>query len=78
LEKNTNDSNDSNDQIDQYIKNNNVRVITTYPFYFDCINVDSTIWGGNLYTHYNNMFLKSLNILYDKINKFNKNTIYIY
>jgi hypothetical protein len=76
--KNTNDSNDSNDQIDQYIKNNNVRVITTYPFYFDCINVDSTIWGGNLYTHYNNMFLKSLNILYDKINKFNKNTIYIY
>ena len=75
--KNTNDSNNSHDQIDQYIKKQNVRIITTYPFYFDCIDIDSTLWGKNLYSHYNNMFLKSLNILNNKIKNYKKNIIYI-
>jgi hypothetical protein len=75
--KNTNDSNNSHDQIDQYIKKQNVRIITTYPFYFDCIDIDSTLWGKNLYSHYNNMFLKSLNILNKKIKNYKKNIIYL-
>jgi len=77
--KNTNDSNDSNDQIDQYIKKQNLKIITTYPFYFDCLNVNSTIWeNNNLYTHYNNMFQKSLYILKFKIKNYKKNIIKLY
>ena len=76
--KNTNDSNDSNDQIDQYIKRQNFKIITTYPFYFDCINVDSTLWKKNLFNYYNNMFQKSLNILEFKIKNYRKNIIKIY
>jgi hypothetical protein len=58
-------------QVDQYIKKLNIKIITTYPFYFDCIDVNSTIWNKNLYNEYNRMFQKSLNILNEKINKFN-------
>jgi hypothetical protein len=54
-------------QIDQYIKKTNFKIITTYPFYFDCINIDSTLWGTNLYDEYNNMFKRSLEILNKKI-----------
>ena len=33
----------SNDQIDQYIKKKlNIKIITTYPFYFDCVNSEDS------------------------------------
>jgi len=65
------ESNDPNDQIDQYIKKQNLKIITTYPFYFDCVDANSTIWGKNLYAEYNNMFKKSLDILENKIYNYN-------
>lgn len=40
-------------QIDQYIKRTNLRIITTYPFEFDCIKVFSTLWRGNNLDQYN-------------------------
>jgi hypothetical protein len=71
LEWNINDNNKNKNTIDRYINNKNLIFITTYPFYFDCVNVNSTIFGRNLYNEYNRMFQKSLNILNEKINKFN-------
>jgi len=66
-----NDNDKYKNTIDRYINNKNLIFITTYPFYFDCIDVNSTIWNKNLYNEYNRMFQKSLNILNEKINKFN-------
>ena len=64
--------------IDEYFKHINMTFITTYPFYFDCINANSTIWGGkNLFAQYNNMFQKSLNILDNKIKQYKKNIVYL-
>ncbi len=59
-------------QIDQYLKNKNLKIIITYPFYFDCLNVDSIIWGKNLYDHYNNMFQESLNNIKNKLDSWDK------
>ena len=62
-------------QIDQYIKRTNLRIITTYPFEFDCIKVFSTLWRGNnldQYNEYKKSFQNSLILLKIKIDKFNQ------
>jgi len=47
-------------QIDQYIKKlPNLKIITTYPFYFKCIPVESTIWPGDMFTEYKMLIHKS-------------------
>lgn len=59
---------DSNtNTIDQFLKEKNLRIITTYPFYFDCLCVKSTLWEKNLYEKYNILFNKSLNGLKELI-----------
>lgn len=47
-------------QIDQFIKNiPNLKIITTHPFLFRCLDVKSTLWGKNLYDEYNYLFRNS-------------------
>jgi len=57
----------------QYIKNKKLRIITTYPFEFACIDVNSTLWKLNMYEMYNKMFENSLEIIKNKIVKFISN-----
>ena len=62
-----------NNIMDQYIKNKKLRIITTYPFEFACIDVNSTLWKLNMYEMYNKMFENSLEIIKNKIVKFISN-----
>jgi hypothetical protein len=64
-------------QIDQYLKKQNLKIIITYPFYFDCLDITSTIWDKNLYETYNTMFQNSLNTIKNKLDKWNKPIITI-
>ena len=79
LKWNINNNDVHTNTIDKFLNTTNLTFITTYPFYFDCINVNSTLWGKNLnlFSEYNNMFKKSLNILDDKIRNFSHNIRYI-
>ena len=45
--------------IDRFIGNLGMKYIASFPFQFSCLNVDSTIFGKNLYHVYNNLFEKS-------------------
>ena len=65
-----NNSNVHTNTIDRYIGSKKMRIITTYPFEFSCLNVQSTIWGKNLFMEYNNMFAKSSELLKKKIDEF--------
>ncbi len=67
-----NNKNNKTNTIDKYIQNQNLKIITTYPFYFDCLNVDSTLWNSNLYESYNIMFQKSLTLIKTKLNSWTK------
>jgi hypothetical protein len=60
-----------NNSIDVYLKTKKLKIITTYPFEFACVNVESTIWEGNMFDVYNKMFNSSLRALKNKIEKFN-------
>lgn len=65
----------ADNQIDQYIKQCNFRIIVPVPFEFSCLNVDSTLWGKNMFDEYNNMFEnsnKTIEILMDKYLQNNK------
>lgn len=54
----------SDNTIDGFIKNiPDLNIITTHPFLFKCIDIQSTIWGQNLYQAYNALFLKSHNLI---------------
>lgn len=68
---NENDLNFDDNTIDQYLKRMDLKIITTYPFEFSCTNTDSTLWGSNLFDHYEKMFQNSLNILENKIKNMN-------
>jgi len=59
-----------NNTIDRYLQNIDLKIITTYPYYFDCINVQSTLWNV---TFYDKMFFNSLKLLKQKIDLFFKN-----
>jgi hypothetical protein len=59
-----------NNTMDRYLQIQNLKIITTYPFYFDCINIQSTLWGT---TNYDNMIIKSQNLLKLKIDQFLNN-----
>ena len=73
LNWNYKNNNQEINQIDQYIKRTNLRIITTYPFEFDCINVPSTLWNNdNIYEEYKHLFEKSRTILKNKIDEFNQ------
>ncbi len=63
--------------IDQYLKNKNLSIITTFPFEFSCTDIDSTLWGKNLYKEYNELFKISNNILKKKIDNFSGKIIEI-
>ncbi len=67
-----NNKNKYTNTIDRYIGVKNLKIITTYPYYFDCLNVNSTIWDANLYESYNNMFKNSLNIIKKKLDAWDK------
>ncbi len=67
-----NNLNKETNTIDRYIEVANLKIITTYPYCFDCLNVDSTLWGSNFYDLYNNMFETSLNIIKKKLDAWNK------
>jgi hypothetical protein len=62
-----NDSNVDLNTIDQYIKRLSLRIIIPYPFEFSCLNIDSTLWGTNLFNQYNEMFSKSNKVIQLKI-----------
>ena len=49
--------------IDQYIKQCNFRIIVPVPFEFSCLNVDSTLWGKNLFDEYNILFENSNKVI---------------
>ena len=50
----------SDNTIDQFIKNiPHLKIITTHPFLFRCLDVKSTLWGRSLYEEYNLMFERS-------------------
>lgn len=60
-------------QIDQFMKRSKLKIITTFPFEFSCINnLKSTLWEHENNNLYNNSFKQSLNILQNKINNFYK------
>lgn len=58
--------------IDIYLKGKNLKIITTNPFEFECINIKSTLWGINMYDKYNDMFTRSKNTIEKKINEYYK------
>jgi hypothetical protein len=75
---NFNNNNTNINTIDKYFHYTNLKFITTYPFYFDCLDVNTTLWGNNnLYTYYNKMFQKSLDILESKIKNYKQNIVKI-
>jgi GR25 family glycosyltransferase involved in LPS biosynthesis len=63
--------------IDRFFNSKDLKFVTTYPFYFDCVNSKSTLWNKNLYEEYNAMFKKSSDLLLEKIKTFTKETIKI-
>lgn len=65
--------NSTRNSIDVYLKTKNLKIITTYPFEFSCVNVKSTLWKGNMFDIYNGMFRTSLERIKNKIEKYNKN-----
>jgi len=66
---------ENTNQIDQFIKNIPLlRIITTHPFIFRCIDVDSTLWGPNMFNTYNDMFQDSHNMLATKVAEHRDNT----
>jgi hypothetical protein len=67
-----NNKDNNTNTIDTYIQKQNFKIIITYPFYFDCLNVESTLWGKNLYDHYNNLFQESLKIIKNKLDAWDK------
>lgn len=62
--------------IDRSFNNKNLIFIVTYPFYFSCLNVNSTLWNGDTYNNYNKMIKNSLDVLDHKIKNY-KNEIKI-
>jgi hypothetical protein len=51
---------DQRNQIDQYIKHlPGLRIITTHPFQFGCLDVESTLWDRNMYEEYAALIKKS-------------------
>jgi hypothetical protein len=59
--------------IDQYIKRQNMKIIITYPFYFRCTNIMSTLWGVNCYNDYENSFKESQKLIKNKLEIFYNN-----
>jgi hypothetical protein len=57
-------------QIDQFIKKQNFKIIIPFPFEFSCLDVQSTIWGKNLFHAYNDMFETSNKIILNKLNAY--------
>jgi hypothetical protein len=70
LEWDLKNKNAETNTIDRFFNSRKMKFITTYPFYFDCVNVKSTLWGKNLYDYYNDMFQKSTEILRQKMEKY--------
>jgi len=72
-----NNKNVHTNTIDQFLKNKNLSIITTFPFEFSCTDIDSTLWGKNLYKEYNELFKLSNDILKEKIANFSGKIIKI-
>jgi hypothetical protein len=56
--------------IDSYIKFLDIKVIIMFPFLVDCLDVDSTIWEGNKFNEYNELFENSRKFIQELINDF--------
>jgi hypothetical protein len=56
--------------IDSYIKKLNIKVIIMFPFLVDCLDVKSTLWEGNKFKEYNQLFEKSRIFIQELINDF--------
>ena len=69
-EWNDSNKNQTINQIDQYLKKKDLKIIITYPFEFSCIDTESTLWGKNMYSEYEELFKKSLKIIENKIINF--------
>ena len=69
---NVNNRNVNINTIDQYLKRQKIKIITTYPFEFDCLDVNSTLWNKNLYNEYNNMFNYSLKLIKKKLAEYKR------
>jgi len=54
-------------QMDQYLKRQNMKIIISYPFEFSCIDTESSLWNGNLYSEYKKLFEKSNRTIEEKI-----------
>jgi len=67
LNWNPNNKNKDTNQIDQYIKSLNLRIITTHPFLFSCINTQSTIENTNNFELHLKSFRNSHNIIESQI-----------
>jgi hypothetical protein len=66
------------DTIDRYINDNKFKIITTYPFEFDCLNIKSTLWNNNNFDIFDKMFKKTSELLKNKIDNYkNKNNFNI-
>jgi len=57
-------------QIDQFMKKQNFKIIIPFPFEFSCLNMQSTIWGYNMFHEYNEMFEKSNTIILTLLKKY--------
>lgn len=56
--------------IDAYIKKLDIKVIIMFPFLVDCLDVESTIWEGNKFNEYNELFENSRKFIQELINDF--------
>lgn len=75
LKWNENKLEPTKNQIDQYMRDQELKIITTYPYEFCCTNSTSAIWNRNFYEHYEETFKKSLEFIKSKIDKLEPNSI---
>ena len=60
----------TNNTIDRYFNYKNKKFITTYPFYFDCVSTNSTIWHNKELYDSAWIVLNNLNLKHTKITNF--------
>ncbi len=71
---NSNNIDVHNNAIDRYLSLKHMRIIIMFPYLVSCLSVQTTLWNSGV-TDYSHLFVKSINILQDKINKYTGNII---
>ena len=61
--------------IDGFIKTNQFNIIIPVPFIVTCLNVDSSIWGSNLFDEYNKLFQNSRNTINRLLTNYDTNKV---